>query len=49
MFYEITPRYGIGAQMPNGTTTAVYAAFVLWVPLVASPKKHENWFCTHSS
>ena len=36
--------FGIAAARTtsSATSAAAAAAFVVWVPLVASPKKHEN-------
>ena len=42
--------FGVAARTTTSATpaAAAAAAFVVWVPLVASPKKHENRFCTYS-
>ena len=42
--------FGVAARTTTSATpaAAAAAAFVVWVPLVASPKKHENRFCAYS-
>ena len=41
-------RFLVSSRLAQLPTSAAAAAFVVWVPLVASPKKHENRFCTYS-